>query len=228
MSSQPPTPSSETGLRRFGTFEGVLRPIVLTTLGAMLYLREGWLVGNCGLLGALAIILGAYLITGTTALSVSSVATNVRVRPGGAFAIIAQSLGLEAGGAIGIPLYLAQTASAAMYLYAFSEAWAYLFPDHSPALVVCVAFSLVALLAWRSASLAFRAQSILLWVVGIALTSGLLGVANHQVHVPDWVGSFSQATYREAFAIFFPAATGIMVGVGMSGSLQDPRASIPR
>ena len=31
---------------RFSTFQGVFRPITLTVLGAMLYLREGWLVGN--------------------------------------------------------------------------------------------------------------------------------------------------------------------------------------
>ena len=51
----------------FGMFAGVFRPVVLTILGAMLYLREGWLVGNSGLLGALAIIGVAYSITGTTA-----------------------------------------------------------------------------------------------------------------------------------------------------------------
>ena len=67
----------------FGTFAGVFRPIVLTTLGAMLYLREGWLVGNNGLFGALAVIAIAYFITGTTALSLSTIATNVRVARGG-------------------------------------------------------------------------------------------------------------------------------------------------
>lgn len=91
----------------FGTFSGVVRPILLTVLGAMLYLREGWLVGDLGLVGALAVMAAAITITGTTALSLASIASNVRVKPSGAFAIIAQALGLEAGGAIGIPLYIA-------------------------------------------------------------------------------------------------------------------------
>ena len=78
---------------RFSTFSGVFRPVVLTILGAMLYLRLGWLVGHAGLIGAIGVILAAYIITGTTAMSVSSIASNVRVRPGGAFAIIAGAFG---------------------------------------------------------------------------------------------------------------------------------------
>ena len=151
---------------RYGTFAGVYRPVFLTILGAMLYLREGWLVGNAGLLGALLVIGVAYTITGTTALSLASIATNVRVRPGGAFAIIATALGLEAGGAIGIPLFLAQSLSASMYLYAFAEAWQVWFPSHSAMLVAGVAFCGVALLSAVSANLALKAQGWMLLVVG--------------------------------------------------------------
>lgn len=220
----PPSPSPA----RFTTFQGVFRPVTLTILGAMLYLREGWLVGNNGLLGAIAVILAAYAITGTTALSMASIATNVRVRPGGAFAIIAQALGLEAGGAIGIPLYIAQAASTAMYLYAFSEAWGYLFPSHDPRIVVTLAFLFVAGLAWRSAHLAFRAQAVMLFVVAAAICSGLGGLfVADQIHAPQWVARFPEASLLESFAIFFPAATGIMVGAGMSGSLENPRRAIP-
>ena len=114
---------------QFDTFAGVVRPTLLTTLGALLFLREGWLVGNSGLVGAVVVILCAYVITGTTALSVSSLSTNVRLQAGGAFALIAQALGLEAGGAIGIPLYLAQCASAALYLFAFAEVWQHVSPS---------------------------------------------------------------------------------------------------
>ena len=57
--------------KKFGTFNGVIRPTILTILGVMMYLREGWLVGNAGLFGAIIIILMGYVITGTTALSLS-------------------------------------------------------------------------------------------------------------------------------------------------------------
>ncbi len=213
----------------FGIFSGVFRPVFLTILGAMLYLREGWLVGNAGLGGALLVIAGAVSITGLTALSLASIATNVRVKPGGAFAITAQALGLEAGGAIGVPLYVAQSLSAAMYLYAFSEAWAFLFPTHDPRLVAVLGFVAMAAVAWRSASLAARAQAVMMVVVCVALSSGFAGwfTADELVQ-PRLVGRFQDASFAECFAIFFPAVTGIMVGAGMSGELADPRRSLPR
>ena len=73
--------------KKFGTFHGVFRPTILTIIGVMLYLREGWLVGNAGLVGAILVILTAYLITGTTALSISSItccSDRVGGLPGGA------------------------------------------------------------------------------------------------------------------------------------------------
>jgi len=216
---------------RFDTFSGVFRPVALTILGAMLYLREGWVVGEAGLLGALLVIAAAYAITGTTALSLASIASNVRVKPGGAFAIIAQALGLEAGGAIGIPLFIAQAASAAMYIYAFAEAWAYLFPAHSPMLVAGVGFAGVALLAWRGSGLAVKTQGVMVIVVAAALTSAALGLVDAPLHRPTLLGApedIERVGLLTLFAIFFPAATGIMVGAGMSGSLENPRRSIPR
>ena len=213
--------------RRFGTFAGVFRPVSLTILGAMLYLREGWLVGEAGVVGALLVIGAAYAITGTTALSLASIASNVRVRPGGAFAIIAQALGLEAGAAIGLPLYIAQAASAAMYIYAFAEGWAFLFPDHPPELVEGIGFAGCALLAWRSSGLAMKAQGVMLLVVVAAVGSAALGILDAPMVPAHWVGELPDVGLVGAFAIFFPAATGIMVGAGMSGSLRDPRRSIP-
>jgi len=217
---------------RFGTFQGVFRPTALTILGAMLYLREGWLVGNDGLLGALLVLVAAYAITGTTALSAASIATNQRVRPGGAFAIISQALGLEAGGAIGVPLYIAQSLSAAMYAYAFAEAFTDTWQavGGAPLLVVPVAlaaFVAVSALAWRSAALAFRAQGVLLLVVLAALLSLFLGFFTADLRAPHLFPVLPQVGMIDSFAIFFPAATGIMVGIGMSGELHDPRRSIP-
>ncbi|NCG19249.1 MAG: hypothetical protein GWP91_09580 [Rhodobacterales bacterium] len=200
---------------------------MLTILGAMLYLRLGWMVGNNGLLGAILVILLAYSITGATALSLSSIATNTHVRPGGAFAIISGALGLEAGGAIGIPLYIAQAASSAMYLYAFTEGWAWFFPSHNPRIVVMLAFFGVAALVWSSASLASKAQAVMLGVVVVALACAFGGVFTTPLVRPQLVGRFTDASLLETFTIFFPAATGIMVGAGMSGNLVNARKSIP-
>ena len=37
--------------KQFGTFGGVFTPTLLTILGVIMYLREGWIIGNAGLLG---------------------------------------------------------------------------------------------------------------------------------------------------------------------------------
>jgi len=79
--------------RLYGTFAGVFTPTLLTILGVIMYLREGWVVGNAGLLGACAIILFSYLITISTGLSLASITTNIRIGAGGAFSVISQSSG---------------------------------------------------------------------------------------------------------------------------------------
>ncbi len=140
------------GGNRFGTFGGVFTPSLLTILGVILYLREGWVVGNAGLLGAWLVILLACLITTFTGLAMSSITTNIRIGAGGAFSIISQSLGLEAGGSLGIPLYLCQALAVAMYIFGFRAGWKYIFPT-TPKLVQNYNI-LIDRAAWRPAVLA--------------------------------------------------------------------------
>ena len=71
--------------KRFGYFGGVFTPSILTILGVIMYLRFGWVVGNAGLGGALLIVAISHVISLTTALSVSSIATNRTVGAGGAY-----------------------------------------------------------------------------------------------------------------------------------------------
>lgn len=213
---------------RFGSFNGVFRPTILTILGVMLYLREGWLVGNAGLLGAVLVILACYLITGTTAFSISSITTNIRVGSGGAFSIISQSLGLEVGGSVGIPLYLAQGLSAALYIQGIVETWGYMFPEHPRYLVLVAVFFIAFLIAFYSATIAFRVQAFVMLGLLAAIVSMLLGLRTQPLNPsPVLWGNFEDGSFWVLFAVFFPAATGIMVGSSMSGSLKQPRKSIP-
>ena len=63
---QHPTTTNTTEDRKFGTVAGVFIPTVLTILGAIMYLRLGWVVGNAGLVGSLLIIILAHIITIST------------------------------------------------------------------------------------------------------------------------------------------------------------------
>ena len=62
--------------RKFGTFGGVFTPSILTILGVIMYMRLPWIVGQAGLYTTLGIILVAHLISVTSGLSVSSIATD--------------------------------------------------------------------------------------------------------------------------------------------------------
>ncbi|MCO5187218.1 MAG: amino acid permease [Anaerolineae bacterium] len=213
---------------KFGTFGGVFTPTILTILGAIMYLRLGWVVGNAGLVGAIIIILLAEAITIATGLAVSSVATNTRVGAGGAFAIISQSLGLEIGGSVGIPLFFAQSISVTLYILAFSEGWLAIFPTHSMVVVAIIAFFVVCSIAYISAQFAIKIQYVIMAIIALSLISVFIGYFTApQLYTPQLVGTFQSATFWETFAIFFPAVTGIMVGISMSGSLRKPRRSLP-
>ncbi|MEJ2343332.1 MAG: hypothetical protein P8Y10_14170, partial [Gemmatimonadales bacterium] len=87
----------------FGTAPVFLASIC-TILGAILFLRLGYAVGNTGLLGTLGIIVVGHLVTIPTALAIAEIATNRRVEGGGEYFIISRSFGGAIGGAIGIPL----------------------------------------------------------------------------------------------------------------------------
>ncbi len=220
----------------YGTFAGVFTPTLLTILGVIMYLREGWVVGNAGLLGAWLIILISFLIIAFTALSLSSITTNIRIGAGGAFSIISQSLGLEVGGSIGIPLYIGQALAVVMYIFGFRAGWLWIFPDHPPILVDLGAFSLLFIIAYISASLAFRVQYLIMAVIASSLLSVAYAAYSGSMTEPiNWWGAFpgsiengfSGIAFWSVFAVFFPAATGIMAGANMSGELEDPRRSIP-
>ncbi|MFW6119169.1 MAG: amino acid permease [Planctomycetota bacterium] len=222
--------------RKFGTFSGVFLPVLLTILGVIMYLRQGWVVGQVGLLGGLIIIAISFAITGFTGLAMSSMTTNIRIGSGGAYSIIAQSLGIEMGGAIGIPLYVSQTLAVVMYIFGFRAGWLWIFPQHPALLVDLGLFLLLFGVAAVSARFAFRVQYLVLAVILVSLISVAVAAGRGSMqHEVTWIADSADGPLRQllrgdfwkAFAVFFPAATGIMAGANMSGDLEDPRRSIP-
>ena len=194
-----------------------------------MYLRFGWVVGNVGLIGTLIIVTLGTLITFLTSLSIASIATNAPVKGGGAYFLISRSLGVEIGGAVGIPLFLAQAFSVALYIMGFSESMVAIFPNLNIKLVGVVTTVLLGLLSLFSTSAAIRVQFIILGIIAFSLVSFFLGSPIENSTIELWGVPASQSEgFWTVFAIFFPAVTGIMAGVNMSGDLKDPAKSIPK
>ncbi len=221
-------PGKKEDAAKLGTFLGVYTPTVLTILGVIMYLRFGWLVGHMGLDRIILIVIVANAITAITTLSFSSVATNVRVGIGGAYYIISRSLGLEIGGAVGFPLFLSQAFSVTLYAFGLAESLRIVMPELPLQATAAIIIAVVGVLAYTSAKLALKIQIPLMIFIGVSIAALFIGAASHfsgtvfiasapSGEVPFWMG----------FAIFFPAVTGVMAGLGLSGDLKDTGKSIP-
>ena len=190
----------------------------------------GWVVGQAGLWGALSIVILANLISFLTGLSLSAIATSMDVRAGGNYYLISRSLGLEVGGAIGIPLYLSQAISIAFYIIGFTEALLSIefFQRIDPRLIATAVALLFALIAYIGADFALRIQFFILAILSLALLSFFAGGWNSFEPI-NFASNFTSGNnFWTVFAVFFPAVTGIEVGISLSGDLKDPSKSIPQ
>lgn len=212
---------------QFGTFKGVFIPSILTILGVIMFLRLGWVVGHAGLVGAILIITLSSVITFLTGLSISATATNMKVGGGGAYYMISRSLGIEAGAAVGLPLYLAQAFGIAFYLSGFSESVCGLFPSINPIVVSVMALAGLAFLAYVSADLALKTQLLILSILVLALLSFFIADLDQVVKAPNSIKVTPDLGFWAVFAVFFPAVTGIEAGLSMSGDLKDPSKALP-
>jgi amino acid transporter len=225
--------SAEAGHQKFGTFGGVFTPNVLTILGVIMFLRFGQITGQAGLLDALLILIAAKLISALTAVSLAAIATNTRVEAGGAYYVISRSLGVEFGGGIALVFYLAQAISVAMYVIGFAEAFVATFPDLglTQRAVASVANAAVFAVVIVGAGWTIKIQYGILAVLVVSLVSFGLGAA--RTFSPELLTTNLLPAYAPnqnivtMFALFFPAATGIMAGANMSGDLRDPGKSLP-
>ncbi|NBD18534.1 MAG: Na-K-Cl cotransporter [Cyanobacteria bacterium] len=225
---QPDALTSPPSSQKLGTFGGVYTPSILTILGVIMYLRFGWVVGNVGLLGTLIIVTLSTSITFLTALSISAIATDRVVRGGGAYYMISRSLGIESGGAVGIPLYFAQALSVALYTLGFAESVVDVFPQFNQLYVALVVTVLVAVVALVSADAAIKVQYIIMGAIALSLLSFFFGQPLEPTEIELWGASDRLSEpFWQVFAVFFPAVTGIMAGVNMSGDLKNPTKAIP-
>lgn len=212
-----------------GAFLGVYTPTILTILGVIMYLRFGWVVGHLGLYQTLLIVVIANTITLITTLSFSSMATNMKVGGGGAYFIISRSLGLGVGAAIGVPLFLSQAISVTLYSYGLAESMRIVWPG-APLLPLSIAaILLVSVVSLYGARFALKTQVPLLALVAVSIVAVTIGaLMTHRVELPtDAPLAMGQVGLWVGFAVFFPAVTGVMAGLSLSGDLKNPGRAIP-
>ena len=223
---------------KFGTFGGVFTPSILTILGVIMYMRLGWVVGNAGTLGTVIfIILLAHVVSLTTGLSVSSIATDKKIKAGGIYYMLSRSLGFPIGGAIGITIFVATALSISLYLIGFAESALLVMKDGLGIETITInhlrivgSLSLLAIvtIAYISTSIAIKAQYFILGLIVLSLGSIFMGTSEGKgFDFSDISDMGGHVNFSTLFGVFFPAVTGFTAGVAMSGDLRDPKKSIP-
>jgi len=216
--------------KKLNSFNGVFVPTFLSIIGVILFLRLGFVVGTAGVLPTILIILLAATVTVATALSLSSITTNLKIEAGGAYSIIKKTLGLEVGGSVGIPLVLAQIFSVVFYIFGFVEAWTFIFPNHPFLLIAYTVLVTLLILNIVSVSIAVRAQMLVFVLIVASVIAMFMGGGEwwNNLNTAHYVTTESWTSFWWLFALFFPAMTGLQAGIGLSGELSDPKKQIGR
>ncbi|MCI4378907.1 hypothetical protein PGIGA_G00221670 [Pangasianodon gigas] len=183
----------------------------------------------------------------------SAICTNGVVRGGGAYYLISRSLGPEFGGSIGLIFAFANAVAVAMYVVGFAETVVDLLEDNNAIMVdevndirIVGCITVVLLLGISVAGMEWeaKAQIVLLVILLVAIANVFVGTVIPATKDKKSKGFFSyQAsimaenfspnfrdgeTFFSVFAIFFPAATGILAGANISGDLKDPQGALPK
>ncbi|MBS1370914.1 MAG: hypothetical protein HPZ91_13260 [Lentisphaeria bacterium] len=225
--------AANSGGYNFGTFGGVYTPALLTILGLVMFMRTNFVLGGAGLVNTLIILGAGASISLATTLSIAAIATNTEVKGGGAYYLISRVLGPSFGTSIGLTLFVSQSLAIPFNILGASEAMVTQWPELRPyfPLLNLALGAVLAFFVWKGADWAIRLQYVIMAVLGASVIVFLLGpigdfsLENLAANLGPAEGAVSMIPF---FAIFFPAVTGIMAGVNMSGDLKEPHRSIPR
>jgi amino acid transporter len=226
--------------KKFGAFAGVFTPSILTILGVIMYLRLGWVVGQAGLITALGIILLSHVISLSTGLSISSIATDKKIKTGGIYYMLSRSLGLPMGGSIGITLFIGTALSISLYIIGFCESFLGIElireitgldnTIQNFRLLGSIMLGILVIIAFISTSIAIKTQFFILGAIILSLVSIGIGLFSGDTSSNgdiSWMPVADGISIATVFAIFFPAVTGFTAGVAMSGDLKNPQKNIP-
>ncbi len=222
---------------RFKTFSGVFLPSILTIFGVVLFMRLGTVVGQVGVSGAIGILFFAESIAIATGLSISAISTNTKVESGGPYFLISRSLGAGFGSSIGLTYFVSQSLSVPFYIIGFAEAITLQYPGLAqyPLLVNFIPLAVLFVISLIGANWAIKTQYLIFSLLALSIIAifagGFFGHPSISQLAVNWDAapgtSVDILVLAANFAIFFPAVTGFLAGVNMSGDLENPRRSIP-
>ncbi|XP_048041353.1 solute carrier family 12 member 3-like [Megalobrama amblycephala] len=254
----PPPPEDDerpkVKLVRFGWVLGVMIRCMLNIWGVIMYLRLPWITSQAGLILTYVIIFMSVTVTTITATSVSAISTNGKVKSGGTYFMISRSLGPELGAPIGLLFAFANALACALHTVGFAETVRDLLKDYKSQMVddvndvrIIGAVTVAILLCITFAGMSWEAKAQILFFIAIMLSlinyfvgtvipptpekqaAGFFGY-RAEIFVDNLLPSFrgKDGYFFRMFAIFFPAATGILSGVNICGDLKDPTGGIPK
>ncbi|TRY90182.1 hypothetical protein DNTS_033366 [Danionella cerebrum] len=232
------------GVVKFGWIKGVLVRCMLNIWGVMLFIRLSWVFGQAGIGLGIVVVLLSMVVTSVTCLSMSAICTNGVVRGGGAYYLISRSLGPEFGGSIGLIFAFANAVAVAMYVVGFAETVVELLKDSNTLIVDPVNDIRIIGCITVVLLMGITAQVALLVILLIAIANVFVGTVipatqdkrskgffnyHESIAKENFIPDFRDGeTFFSVFAIFFPAATGILAGANISGDLKDPQGALPK
>lgn len=170
--------------------------------------------------------------------------------------MISRSLGPEFGGSIGLIFSVANAVAVALYVVGFAETIKDIIKENGGDVELIGELNIIRIVGIGTVILLLcvtlvglewvvRTQMFLLCILLVSIVDVIIGVfigpQNETSRAKGFVGldlnlfktNFGPA-YREGenffsvFAVFFPAATGILAGVNISGDLKDAQKAIPK
>uniref|UniRef100_A0A674ATV5 Solute carrier family 12 member 3 n=1 Tax=Salmo trutta TaxID=8032 RepID=A0A674ATV5_SALTR len=222
---------------------------MLNIWGVMLFIRLSWVFGQAGWGLGIVVIALSCVVTTVTGLSMSAICTNGVVRGGGAYYLISRSLGPEFGGSIGLIFAFANAVAVAMYVVGFAETVVDLLKENDAIMIdelndirIIGCISVVLLLGISVAGMEWEAKIGLLIILLVAIANVFVGTGipastdkkskgffnyDAKIFMENLPPDFRDGeTFFSVFAIFFPAATGILAGANISGDLKSPSVSV--
>ncbi|XP_035209674.1 solute carrier family 12 member 8-like, partial [Stegodyphus dumicola] len=227
----------------FGVWDGVFTSCMINLFSVIIFLRVGWIVGNAGVGPSIGIVCITVLIGTTTVLSGIGICERCHLESGGVHFLLSHIFGARTGGAVSLIYCFGQSVSCALHVMGFAESFSQIVAVSNPWAIRAIAVGVITLLLGINLAgvkwvirLQFGLLIILLlaaldFAVGtfiqVDIAHGVIGYDLTNLQNNTGSAYTNNENWFTVFGVFFPAMTGILAGINMSGDLHNPSRDIP-